>query len=100
MQSVPTSSFLLKLSGGGPGDGVRRRDTLALNATFVITAQDAEVALLAPVRVPRVGHFPIENAILATPAHEAHLIRVIRVIRVISLLGSRTACPPTAAPVT
>ena len=34
------------------------------------TALDAEVALLTPVRVPGVGHLPVLDALVNTPANE------------------------------
>eukprot|EP00038_Savillea_parva_P005641 m.159386 g.159386 ORF g.159386 m.159386 type:complete len:367 (+) comp11786_c0_seq1:2968-4068(+) len=56
--------------GLGP-DGIRggARDH-AFNATVLlsVTADNAEVTLLAPVRVPRVGHLPVLDTAFLTPA--------------------------------
>ena len=35
-----------------------------------LARRDAEVAALAPVRVPRVGHLPVLDAVLDAPADE------------------------------
>ena len=45
------------------------RDTV-LNAALRVPALDAEVSLLAPVRVPRVGDLPVLDAVVGTPADE------------------------------
>mmetsp|Transcript_30701 Transcript_30701/g.57367 ORF Transcript_30701/g.57367 Transcript_30701/m.57367 type:complete len:341 (-) Transcript_30701:186-1208(-) len=54
----------LSLGRGGHG--------LALDATFIPPADDAEVALLAPVRVPAVGHLPVFHSAVHAPADNTH----------------------------
>ena len=49
--------------------GVGARESHAiLDAALVVALLDAEVALLTPVRVPRVGHLPVLLGALHAPA--------------------------------
>merc|ERR1711977_641346 len=43
--------------------------SLVFNATLIVTTANAEVPLLAPVWVPRVGNLPILLPILDTPTY-------------------------------
>eukprot|EP00966_Prymnesium_polylepis_P123249 2849680-Prymnesium_polylepis.2 len=49
----------------------RARDDLLLDATLVGAALDTEVARLAPIRVPGVGHLPVRSAGIDAPTHNA-----------------------------
>ena len=60
--------------------GRRARD-LVLDAALVLAAHDAEEALLAPVGVPRVGHFPVFRAVLDAPSDDLDGVTARRLAR-------------------
>lgn len=45
---------------------------LALNAAVILASQELDVAVIAPIIVPRVGNQPIRSSVFDAPAEDAN----------------------------
>ena len=79
---LTSNVYSLELLGGlRPLRARRRARDLVLDAALVLAAHDAEEALLAPVRVPRVGDLPVLGAILDAPPNNLDGVTARRLAR-------------------